>query len=91
MIDLIPPFNNKLKGAKIEPFIIPPEKLDELKAVLENPKKGHAEKYSMLRKTGACLVCGEMAEKIVKRRMFGMTKIEKYCDDCLIRMQKKMI
>jgi hypothetical protein len=81
MIDLIPPFNNKLKRAKIEPFIIPPEKLDELKAVLQNPKKGDVEKYSMLRKTGACLVCGELAEYLLKKRMYRMTVIQKYCSE----------
>lgn len=69
--------------AIIEPFIIPQDKLNELKAVLANPKKGNLEKETVLRQTGACLVCGEMAKKLVKYRMFGITKIEKYCDECL--------
>ena len=72
---------------KIEPFIIPQEKQDQVKAVLENPKLPELHKKLMMRNVGACLVCRKMATKIVKYRMFGMIKIEKYCDECLERMK----
>jgi hypothetical protein len=77
----------RVKGI-IEPLIIPQEKLDELKAVLENPKSPELHKNTMMRHIGACLVCGQMARKIVKYRISGVIKIEKYCDECLARMQK---
>jgi hypothetical protein len=73
----------------IEQFVLPQEKLDELKTALANPKLGSVQKNSMLRHTGACLVCGQMATKIIKCRMFGVTVIQKYCDDCLARRQLK--
>jgi hypothetical protein len=85
----------RVKGI-IEPLIIPQEKLDELKAVLENPKSPELHKNTMMRHigaclvcrhVGACLVCRQMATQIVIYRMFGVTKIEKYCDECLERMQ----
>lgn len=79
--------NNTLKRAKIEPFIIANDKLDELKALLEDPKKAEFHKNSMLRHRGACLTCGKMATKLVKYRMLGITKIEKYCDLCLAKTQ----
>ena len=85
------PTNVMTRKINIEPFIIPQEKLDELKAVLEDPTSPEIKKNTMLRHTGACLACGKMASKIVKYRMFGITKIEKYCDDCLARKQKKLI
>jgi hypothetical protein len=75
---------------KIEPFIIPPDKLEELKTRLANPNLSEIIKTAMIRDIGACLVCRQMATKIVKYRMSGITKIEKYCDECLERMQKEI-
>jgi hypothetical protein len=77
-----------LKRTKIEPFIIPQEKLDELKAILEDPKLGDYQKNTMMRKIGACLVCGQIATKIIKYRMLGITKIEKYCDEHVSTAEK---
>ena len=76
-----------MKRAKIEPFIIPQEKQDQVKTLLENPKSPELRKKMMMRNVGACLVCRKMATKIVKYRMFGVTKIEKYCDECLARIK----
>jgi hypothetical protein len=76
-----------LKNAKIEPLIIPQEKLDELKVVMENPKKTDISKSTIMRKvTGACHSCGEMATQIATYRKYGLTVIEKYCDQCLARI-----
>ena len=86
MIELIIPPSNNLKNAKIEPLIIPQEKLQELKAVLADPKLADVRKsFVMSRISGHCLSCGNLPTKIVKYRMSGITKIEKYCDECLAK------
>ena len=88
MIDLIPPFHNNLKRAKIEPLNLPQEKLDELKTILADPKKPEIHKeFMMSRISGHCLVCGSMPTKIAKYRLFGVIKIERYCDECLARIK----
>ena len=88
MIELIIPPSNNLKNAKIEPLIIPQEKLQELKAVLADPKLADVRKsFVMSRISGHCLVCGSMPTKIAKYRLFGVIKIERYCDECLARIK----
>jgi hypothetical protein len=88
LIELIIPQSNNLKHATIEPLIIPQEKLDELKTVLANPKLADVRKsFMMSRISGHCLVCGNLPSHIAKYRMNGITKIEKYCNECLERMQ----
>jgi len=37
VIEIFPPFRNRLKGAKIEPLIIPQEQLDEFKQYWQIP------------------------------------------------------
>jgi hypothetical protein len=70
----------------IEPLIIPQDKLDELKAVLANPKLPDLRKNTMKRQiSGTCLVCGNLPSHIAKYRRFGVTIVEKYCDECLYR------
>ena len=91
MIDLIPPNPSySLKGAKIsiEPLIIPEEKLQELKKVLANPKLPELHKHMVMRTMpGHCHSCSEKIPlHIVKYRMRGITVIEKYCDECLARI-----
>jgi hypothetical protein len=87
LIDIIPSFRN-LKNAKIEPLIIPHEKLQELKTVLANTKSPETHKAVMMRQiSGSCLVCGRLPSHIAKYRIYGATVIEKYCDECLIRMK----
>jgi hypothetical protein len=55
VIEIFPPFRNRLKGAKIEPLIIPQEQLDEFKAVLADPSWSDSHKSMMMRKlTGSC-------------------------------------
>ena len=85
MIDITPPFRS-LKNAKIEPLIIPKEKLDELKTVLANPKSPDLRKSIMMRQiSGSCSVCGNLHSHVAKYRMFGVTVLEKFCDECLDR------
>ena len=85
MIVLNPPFHS-LKNATIEPIIIPEEKLQVLQAVWDNPKMPDLRKsYMMSRIAGHFLVCGNLPSHIAKYRMNGITKIEKYCNDCLER------
>jgi hypothetical protein len=77
-----------LKRAKIEPLIIPQEQLDEFKAVLADPSWSDSHKSMMMRKlTGSCHSCGQMVTQIATYRKYGATIIEKYCDECLGRMQ----
>ena len=86
MVDLIPPFRNTLKRAKIEPLMIPQEQLDEFKAVLADPSWSDSHKSMMMRKlTGSCHSCGQMVTQIATYRKYGLTVIEKYCDECLRR------
>ena len=83
MIDFIIPSLN-LNHAKIEPLIIPQEKLQELKTVLANPKLADTRKSFVMRKlTGSFHSCGQMATQIAKYRMYGAAVIEKYCNECL--------
>jgi hypothetical protein len=83
LIHLIPPFHN-LKRAKIEPLIIPQEKLEELKTLIQDPKLADIRKSVMMRQiSGTCMVCGKMPSQIAKYRMYGATVIEKYCNECL--------
>jgi hypothetical protein len=86
VIYLIPPFRN-LKRAKIEPLIIPQEKLDELKNTIADPRSPELRKNTVMRKTsGSCHSCGLIPTKIAKYRMHGITLIERYCDECLARI-----
>jgi hypothetical protein len=88
LVDLIPPFSNTLNRAKIEPLMISQEQLDELKAVLADPSLSYSHKSMMMRKlTGSCHSCGQMAMQIATYRKYGLTVIEKYCDECLRRTQ----
>jgi hypothetical protein len=88
LIDLIPPFHNNLNHAKIEPLNLPQEKLDELKTILADPKKPDLHKHMMKRSnSGTCLICGQMPSHIAKYRMYGAIVIERYCNECLARMQ----
>ena len=87
---IIPPFRNPLKGAKIEPLsnYIPKEKLDELNKVLSDSASSQYQKDSMRRHiSGSCHSCGKMPNQVVKYRIYGVTVIERYCDECLARMQ----
>ena len=88
MILLNRPFRN-LKNATIESLNLPQEKLDELKAVLANPKLPEMHKHMVMRTiSGHCHSCGEQIPvHIIKIQMRGITVIEKYCDECLARMQ----
>jgi hypothetical protein len=87
VVDIIPPFRNTLKNATIEPLNLPQEKLDELKAVSADPRSPELRKSIMLRQiSGSCLVCGKLPSHIAKYRLFGVTVIEKYCDQCLARI-----
>ena len=72
----------------IEPLNIPQDKLDELKALFANPKQPDLHKSVVLKKVsgGACLSCGSIPSHIVKYKVYGMTKIEKYCQSCLERL-----
>jgi hypothetical protein len=48
-----------MKRVKFEPFIVPQEKLDELKAVMEDPTLPDMQKDIMMRRlSGTCHVCG---------------------------------
>jgi hypothetical protein len=86
LVVLNPPFRN-LENATIEPLIIPDEKLQELKTVLANPKLPDAHKsFMMSRISGHCLVCGKLPSRIAKYRVYGVTVIEKYCENCLARI-----
>jgi hypothetical protein len=88
LIDLIIDPSHNLKRTKIEPFIIPKEKLDELKAIREDPTSPEIRKNTMMRRyTGSCHSCGQRATQIAKYRMYGASIIEKYCDECLRRIQ----
>lgn len=79
--------NNSLKRAKVEPFIIPQEKLDEFKAVLADPSWSDSHKSMMMRKlSGSCHSCGQMATQIATYRKYGAIVVEKYCDECLTRI-----
>jgi hypothetical protein len=85
LVVLIPPFRD-LKRAKIEPLIIPKEKLEELKEVLANPKLADIRKSFVMRRiSGTCLVCGQMPSYLASYKMLGITRIEKYCNRCLER------
>ena len=85
MIDSNIPSHHALNSkTKIEPLIIPQEKLEVLKAVLADPKKPSMHKSFVMRQiSGTCMVCGQMPSQIAKYRMYGATIIEKYCDECL--------
>jgi hypothetical protein len=84
LIPLIQPFRNTLKNAIIEPLPVPQEKLDELKAVLANPKLPDAHKsFMMSRVSGHCAICGKLPSHIATYRKYGASIIEKYCDRCL--------
>jgi hypothetical protein len=68
----------------IEPLNLPQDKLNELKAVFANPDLPELHKLVVLRQTsGACHRCGLIPSHIVKYPMSGITRIEKYCDECL--------
>ena len=88
MIDLVIPSHHALNSkAKIEPLIIPQEKLDELKTVLENPKLADARKSFVMRRiSGTCVICGQMPSQIAIYRKYGAIIIERYCDECLARI-----
>jgi hypothetical protein len=87
VINLIPPFRNTLKHAKIEPLRIPQEKLDELKAVLADPNLPDVLKTMMISRTcGSCHSCGQMPTQIATYGKYGAIVIEKYCDQCLARI-----
>jgi hypothetical protein len=63
------------------------EKLDELKAVFENSKLSEYQKNIRKRQiSGSCCIDGKIPTKIVKYRRYGATVIEKYCDQCLARI-----
>jgi|GEM_PF-905093 len=85
---LNPPFRDTLKKAVIEPLPVPQEKLDELKAVLANPKLPDAHKSFVMRSiSGSCSICGKLPSYIATYRKYGASIIEKYCDECLRRIQ----
>jgi hypothetical protein len=91
LIDLISPnpsYSLKHAQAIIEPLIIQEEKLQELKTILANPKVPEMRKHSVMRQiSGTCHSCGEKIPlHLVKYRMRGITVIEKYCDECLARI-----
>jgi hypothetical protein len=87
MIDLIPPFRNTLKRATIEPLIIQQEKLDELKNTLADPRSTECRKNNVMREiSGSCHSCGLFPSQVVKYRMHGMIVVERYCDECLARI-----
>ena len=87
MILLIPPFHG-LKDAKIEPLIIEKVKLQELKTLLANPKVPDLRKSFVMRNTsGSCSICGNLPSHRAIYRKYGVIIIEKYCDNCLARMQ----
>lgn len=87
MVVLNPPFRS-LENATIEKLIIPEEKLQELKNVLANPKLPEVHKsFMMSRITGHCAVCGGLPSQIATYKMKGITKIEKYCDNCILRIR----
>jgi hypothetical protein len=86
LIDLIP-LRNGLKRATIEPLVIPQEQLEELKSRLADPKWSDSHKSMIMRKlTGSCHSCGQMATQIATYRKYGAIVIEKYCDQCLARI-----
>ena len=91
MIDLIPPnpsFSLKHAKVKIEPLIIPQEKLQELKTVLANPKLADVHKsFVMSRLTGHCAICGKLPSHIATYRKYGAIVIERYCDECLVKQE----
>jgi hypothetical protein len=86
LIDLIIHPSHILKHAKIEPLIIPEEKLEELKTVLADPKLPDARKSFVMRGiSGSCSVCGKLPSHKVTYCKYGATIIERYCDECLER------
>lgn len=74
MIDSNIPSHHVLNSkTKIEPLIIPQEKLEELKAVLADPKKTfNAQIIRNGQISGTCMVCGQMPSQIAKYRMYGL-------------------
>jgi hypothetical protein len=87
LILLIPPFRKKLKNATIQPLNLSQEKLDELKAIMEKPNMADIRKSTIMRQvTGACHSSGQMATQIATYRKYGAIVIEKYCDQCLARI-----
>lgn len=80
----------------IEPLNIPQDKLDELKALFANPHHPDLHKSLVLKRVsgGTCCSCGSLEfsgvpTHIVKHKMHGITKIEKFCTQCLKRIYGK--
>jgi hypothetical protein len=74
---------------EIEPLnsYVSQEKLDELKAVFENSKLSEYQKNNRkCQISGSCCIDGKIPTKIVKYRTYGAIIIEKYCDECLARI-----
>jgi hypothetical protein len=73
---------------EIEPLNLPQEKQDELKIILADSKLSEYQKNTKKRQiSGSCCIDGKIPTKIVKYRRYGAIVVEKYCDECLERMQ----
>ena len=91
MIQLIPPFRNIRLKKTVEPLsnYVTQQKLDELKAVMDNPALSQYQKDMMRRHiSGSCHSCGGMPDRVLKYKMHGVTVIERYCDECLNTVQE---
>ena len=67
----------------IEPLIIPQEKLEQLKKIMDSNLSEIQKKNTRRQISGTCSLCNKVPTKITKHRRFGVIVVEKYCDECL--------
>lgn len=77
----------------IESVIIPKDKLDILKALVENYEGIDTKKRDLIRINvgGSCIVCQGFPTKKITHRMRGALKIEWYCETCFSKSSLKYV
>jgi len=76
--------NDKPKPT-IEPIVIPEDKLNKLKQVLNSKNTSPFMREKRIRQIagGLCCLCDGLPTQILKYKLEDATLIEKYCDKCL--------
>jgi predicted SprT family Zn-dependent metalloprotease len=66
---------------------IEPEKLEELNKIMNSFYSRNNKNVAMKRIAGGyCCVCGAIPNKLVKYKLEDITRIEYYCDKCIVRL-----
>ena len=74
----------EIKPPTVSKLEVQPEKLQELKRILQSQRIAPYTKIIRQRKIlGICTGCGDIPDFIISRYYEGLQKIEKYCATCM--------